>query len=178
MSALIKTLETSLFINTVKTAFFPAVLIFSTKIISLLYFSKIYNLTFYLGENSIRFNNLDLFISANDYSNIITFLSVFSFLFWLLIKGLFFHKSHISPVLSAWLHMQELAHLISDTKSLFIDIFVWLGFSWITFLLIFIHFIIGITSLWVVQVSFILNIIATIIFVIDLEREYKIFKIR
>ena len=173
-----KLFTNSLFLQTVKTAFFPSVVVFSVKIFTMLYFAKIYNLTFYLQDNSIRFNDLDLFINANDYSNMLTFLTVFSFLAWLLVKGFFFHKSHISPFLSAWLHMQDFAHLITGTQTLFMHIFVWLGFSWLTFFLIFIHFLLGITSLWVLQFSAVLCVFATILFVLDLEREYKIFKIR
>jgi len=167
-----------IFLNVIKEAIFPAVLILFVKVITLVYLIKAYDLQYFTTPRGIEFSNFEDFVLANNLSSGITYLVAFSFTSWLVFKAYFLHKTHISPTLSSWLHFQELEYLISGSLLIYIKASIWLVFLWILTLLIFIHITIGLASSWLLYVCLALSSILTILLILDFERDLHLYRKR
>lgn len=175
MNSAISLFKNTVFTHFVKVAVLPSLVLFSVKVVTLLALGVYYNLTYTFQDNAIYFSSSADFVNINDYSSAFAFLFVYSFTVWLVFKAFFFHKTHIHPRLSAWLHNQEMSYLISGSLDLYIRIVVWLVFTWLSVALIFIHFLLGLSSLWLIVTCALLAFVLTIFVIIDFERDYKMY---
>ncbi|PIR43769.1 hypothetical protein COV24_00835 [candidate division WWE3 bacterium CG10_big_fil_rev_8_21_14_0_10_32_10] len=170
-------IKNKMFFRFVEDAILPAFVILAVKSVTMIIYIVIYNLNFYIQDNSIQLTSFNDFLMANDYSNIITFLVVLSFSLWLLVKGFLFHNTHISPKLSSWLHNNELSFLIMGSYELYLKLIVWTIFLWFITLIISIHYFLGITSSWVFYSSVFFTILTTVLTMVDVERDYHLFRL-
>jgi hypothetical protein len=172
----VKTLKNQLFFKFVVFAFLPAVVLFFTKILSMLLFAGYYNISYLKTENGVVFANFQNFIFVNDLSNLITYTVMASFTIWMLIKAYFFHASHISPKFSSWLNVQNLEHLVMGSINLYLKSISWVVFTWFTTFMVLGHAIIGVGSFSVFYLTSAVSVALTVLLIVDIEKDHSIIK--
>lgn len=155
-------------------SFFPATLILLTKVSSLLVISYLFQIDYNISSNGILYQNVEDFIYLNNLSNLISFIVVFSFSLWYLIKAYFLHESHISPKFSIWLAIQDLSHLVSGSMGIYLRLLAYGFFIWIYVFIILLWAITGLGSFYVFYIVAGLAVIYTILATLDIERDYLI----
>lgn len=175
MSAL-KSVQNKLFAKFVWYSLVPSLVLFSTKIVSMLILASAYSVGYQKTPQGIYFSNFENFIFINNVSNIITFFVMFSFCVVLLIKAYFFHTSHVTPKFSAWLNIQNLEHLMVGSIDLYLKSISWVFFLWLTVILMFGHAVIGIATFNYFFIAFFFAILTTVFLVVDLEHDHSIIK--
>jgi len=176
--SLLKNYKNKFFITFVLDAILPTTLILASKIISMLLFASLYDLSYTVGNKGILFNDFNNFVLVNDYSNIFTYLVVFSFVIWLLFKAYFLHASHIKPSWASYLHLNDLGHLISRNFNIYIKLPVWIIFTWLITFVFLIHLTLNLTSSWVFYLALFLSTVATVFTIVDLEKEHNLLKLK
>ncbi len=168
-------LKNKIFYEFVLVSFFPGVLIIISKILITLLLSFIFEIKFSLSGVSFSYNQVSDFIFINDLGNTISFLILFSFAMWYLIKGYFLHDSHISPKFSVWLALQDLSHLVSGSMGIYLRIISYGIFVWLYISVIGLWYVIGLGTLTTFLICLSLGVIYTVLSVLDIEREYLIY---
>ncbi len=173
----IKHIQKRVFYNFVKASFYPSAVTAGLKIFYLLAFSKIYEVSFLKTPAGIVYNDFDKFIFVNSASNILVFATLSLGLFYLLIKAFFLHDIHISPKLSAFLYVQNMQKLITTSVTLYTNLFAWLLFSYLMVFLILFQAILLYESYVVFLITLFITVFATILVVMDLEKDHEILKV-
>lgn len=172
----IKHIQKRVFYNFVKASFYPSAVLAGLKIFYLLLFSKLYGVLFLETPIGIVYNDFDKFIFVNSISNILVFATLMLGLFYQIIKAFFLHDVHISPKLSAFLYAQNLERFITTSVTLYTNIFAWLLFSYLMVFLILFQAILRYENFIVFFVSLFFVIVATVVVIVDLEKDHEILK--
>ena len=172
---LLPKLKNKIFYEFVLISFFPGLLIIISKFLLTVILSFIFDVQFSFNGTVFTYNELPDFIFINDLGNLISFIFLFSFALWFLIKGYFLHDSHISPRFSVWLALQDLSHLVSGSLGIYLRIISYGIFVWLYTTVIGMWYMIGLGSLSTFLISLCLSIIYTVLSILDIEREYLIF---
>jgi hypothetical protein len=171
-----KSFTNKLFTKFVIYAFLPAIVMFFTKIVSMLLLSTFYDVRFEKTSSGFMFYDINQFLFVNNLSNIITYITMAGFTVWLLIKAYYFHQSHVSPKFSAWLNVQNLEHLLIGSVELYLKMVAWLFFLWMTTIIMFVHAVIGIAAINYSYVAFVSSTFLTVMFIVDIERDQSILR--
>jgi hypothetical protein len=94
-------------------------------------------------------------------------------LFYIILKSMAFHDSHISPKLSARLFSLRLPAFIQNSFELFSQGVVWLSYLFLLMLVSGIMALFDLMYSWVFYFSFVLSVVATSLIVLDVEREVR-----
>ena len=152
-------------------AIVPAMLLIGIRLVSVVFFSRYLGIPFTFGPTGFSFSNPTDFVAINSYSLFAMIFVLIVGLLYILIKAYSFHDSHIKPSTTAKLFVWKIPFFIQSSFELYSQGAVWLSYA---FLLMFTAAIMGVFRIifpWVFVASLILCLIATVLFVLDVERE-------
>lgn len=157
-------------------AIVPAVLLLATRIVSIVIVSRYLRLEFELSKTGFVFRTIEDYVKVNSYSALVMVVVLIVGLFFVLIKSLAFHESHIKPSVTSKLFSLNIHSLIQNSFDLYTQGAIWLSYS---YLLLIVNGIMTLSSLmyrWVFFITLGSTILTTVLFVFDIEEEIKISK--
>ena len=157
-------------------AIVPAVLLLASRVVSIILVSKYLGLNFEITKAGFIFESASDYIKVNSYSTLIMVALLMIGISYILIKSLFFHDSHIKPAVTSKLFSLNAQSLIQGSFELYTQGIVWLSYS---YLLLLVSGIMALSNLmydWVFYITFGSTLLATVLFVSDVEDEIKIKK--
>ncbi len=158
-------------IKLIDQAIVPALVIFASKIISTIVVAKYFGVSFTLGSAGFIYSNTKDYLLVNSYSTFCMVAILALGLFYILLKSLVFHSSHITPSLTAKLFSLRLSAFIQDSFDLYSQGTVWISYSYLMLLITLVMFLFGSLYAWVFISALVVTVTATVLFVLDIENE-------
>ena len=170
-------MASKILLKLIDEAILPAVLIVSSKILSLAAIIYLFQIPWELSTTAfptLAFTNPSNLIFVNSYSNMVVFISICAGLLWVLVRAHVFHDTHILPSLSIRLLSWDLTGLLTSSHEIFHKAVVWFGFLWLALLFLGLQVLFGVTYLWIFAAAIPATIFLTWLLIEDLERELAI----
>ncbi len=158
-------------IKLIDYAIFPAVMIVAAKIIGIIFLAKYFQASYVVDGLRASFENYENYIAINSYSSYFMLTAVLGGLVWVVVKAHVFHDTHVTPALSAKLFNSNLDSLIHDTETIFSQSFIWLSYSWLLTIMFGVQSYYSLSYWSVFWVSLAASVLATVLLVMDIERE-------
>ena len=162
---------TKLLIKLIDYAIIPAITLVAAKVIGIIFLIQYYEIEYKTSNIKLLISNPDDFVLINTYSSFFMFFVVFAGVIWVLIKAHVFHDTHVTPTLSARLYEMDLEELISSTKVVFSQTFIWLSYLWLMTFMFGAQAYYGLSLYILFYISFLVSFIATVLIAIDINRE-------
>lgn len=154
----------------------PAILLLSTRIISVVLVSRYFDINFTISGFGFEFNSTGDYILVNSYSIFFMILVLTVGLLYILLKTYIFHDSHITPGLTAKLFTLKLSSFIQSSFELYSQGSIWLSYSYLIMLVSGLMAFYGLLYTWVFYVSFVMSVLSTILLIVDVENELTLSK--
>lgn len=152
----------------------PVVLIFSSKIISLIVTARYLGVSYSIQDNKLYFDRFSDLVLANNVSNLfVLFLLVLGTVL-VLVRLYHFHASHIHPVFLTKLLESDLEFAVSTSFNLFHQVAVWLSLGLALLVSFLVQTLFSWTSPWIFILGLFSLLLLAVLAVLDLEREVKI----
>lgn len=161
-------------VKLVDEAIVPALVLLSARVITALVLTKIHNMTFSFTASGFVYGSHDEFLFLNSYSTLAMVCVITVGLLYVLMKSHFFHSTHIKPHTSARLFSLNLSGFIQTSFELYSQGAIWLSYSYLLLFSTGIMLYFELIYTWIFYVSFVLTLISTYLFVIDVEKELQI----
>lgn len=152
----------------------PAILLLSVRIVSVVLVSNNLGIQYSVGASGFEFTSQSDYVLINSYSTLFMVGALALGLFYIIIKSLVFHDTHISPRLTAKLFSLRLPAFIQNSFELFSQGVVWLSYIFLITLVSGMMSLFDLMYSWVFYVSLIVCVVATSIIVLDVEREVRL----
>lgn len=152
----------------------PVVLIFSSKIISLILTARYLGVSFSIENNRIYFDRFSGLVLANNFSNFVVLVIAVLGASLVLIRLYYFHASHIHPSFLAKLLGSDLEFAVSTSFDLFHQAAVWLSLGLVLVISFMVQALFGWTSPLVFILGLFSFLLLAVLAVLDLEREVNI----
>lgn len=159
-------------------AVFPAALMIVSKLAGLSLANKIFNLGWNLETSTgslfsvrISYTDAQAVITSNTYSNLFMIIAMLIGVGTVLFQGYFLHSSHQNPRVLVKLMDINFILWLTDSETLFPKLAVWIGFLWVSTLIIITQTIQATSEPWVATIALILSVIFTWLGIHDFERE-------
>ncbi|MBW6441336.1 hypothetical protein K0B04_00280 [Patescibacteria group bacterium] len=163
-------------VKLIDKAIIPALLLLSSRIVSIILVAKYYGISFKIDSSGFVFQNSSDYVKVNSYSALImTFMLVIG-LGYVVIKSLFFHESHIKPTFTARLFSLKAESFIQNSYEIYTQGAIWLSYSYLLLIVSGIMSASGLMYSWVFYVILGITLSTTLIFILDMEEEIKIKK--
>lgn len=163
-------------IKLVDEAIFPAILLLTTRLISMFLVSKYLSTDFEIKSTGIFFAGVADYVKVNSYSTLFMALALTAGLIFIVLKSFVFHDSHITPGLSAKLHALRVPSLIQSSLDIYSAGTIWLSYLYLLLAVSAVMTLFGILYSWVFFTILITTILVTVFFIMDVEHEVKINK--
>jgi hypothetical protein len=161
-----------------KAAVFPAALMIVSKLAGLSLANRLFNLGWNLETNvgslfSVRISYLSAqsVIISNTYSNMVMIITMLLGSGITIFQGYFLHTSHQNPKVLVKLMNINFLVWLTDSETLFPKMAVWIGFMWISTLVVIAQTIQSVSDPWVATLALITTTIFTWLSINDFERE-------
>ncbi len=157
-------------------AIVPAFLLLGARLISIVLVSRYLKLDFELSKTGLVFGSVEDYVKVNSYSALVMVAVLILGLLFVLIKSIVFHESHIKPSVTSKLFSLNISSLIQNSFDLYTQGAIWLSYA---YLLLIVSGIMTLSSLmykWVFFITLGSTILATVLFVFDVEEEIKVSK--
>ena len=161
-------------VKLIDEAIVPALILAGAKVLGVLFVNSLFNLNWSISSWQIIYSSRDDFIMANSYSSLIMYSVIVAGLIYVIIKAFYFHDSHVSPKVSAFLHLHRKDFIIQTTLGIYSKAIIWLSYTWLTTVILAIQFVFGLVFPWVLYLCAFVSIVATLLLLIDIEREFYI----
>lgn len=161
-------------VKLIDQAIVPAIILLCTRLIAVIVISYILGVKFSFDDRGFIFPSIESYIQVNSYSTFAMVLVIAAGLFYMLLKALFFHDTHITPNLTAKLFNYHLSSFIQSSFELYSQGVVWLGYSYLLTAMAGVFSYYKLLFPWVFYVSMILSIFSTVILIFDVEEEIKV----
>ncbi len=158
-------------IKLIDYAIFPAVLIVAAKIIGIVFLTHYFQADYAVDGVRLSFENFENFIAINSYSSYFMLASVLGGLIWVVVKAHVFHDTHVTPSLSAKLYNSNMQGLIHNSETIFSQAFIWLSYAWLLTIMFGVQSFYALSYWSVFWFSLIASVVATVLLVVDVERE-------
>lgn len=165
-------------IKLVDEAIFPAILLLATRIISMFMVSKYLGINFEMKGNGILFINMGDYVKVNSYSTLFMLIALILGLILIILKSFVFHDSHISPGFSAKLYALKISSLIQTSLDIYSQGTIWLSYLYLLLAVSSVMTLFGMLYSWVLFTALVATVLATALFIMDVEHEIKIGKDR
>ena len=152
----------------------PAILLLSTRLISVVMISRYFDITFRIGPGGFVFNSQEDYILVNSYSTFVMIVVLTVGLLYILLKSYLFHESHITPGMTAKLFSLKLSSFIQSSFDLYSQGSIWLSYSYLITFATGFMFLFKLMYPWVFYSALFLTLISTVLLVIDVENEIKV----
>jgi hypothetical protein len=163
-----------LLVKLIDRAIVPAVLLLATRVVSIVLISKYLGISVSISKSGFVFESFTDFVKVNSYSTLAMTAILILGLFYILLKSLAFHDSHIKPALSAKVFSLKVQHLIQGSFHLYAEAAIWLSYAYLLLLFSGIMFVSTLLYAWVFYIVAGITLVSTILFIFDLEEEMKI----
>jgi len=167
-------------LSLIKYSLFPALLLVIGKILGVYFVASMFrmNVEFSMNDYNIFFFKASVsasqLLTLSSYSDIFMFLTIVLGMSFVLFRALVLHDSHISSNTVFKLAKYNLLDLIGTSFELYHSGIIWLLFTWISTVLIYINCSKGITYVWVLFIAVVFSIFFSIIFARDLISEINL----
>ena len=163
-------------IKLIDQAIIPAIVLLATRIVSLVLVSNQYGYSYSVGATGFTVNSPEEVANLNSYSTLFMAIVLALGLTYILIKALVFRDSHISPSTTAKLYSLKFDYLIQNSYKLYTQGSVWLSYLYLLTVFSGYMALNQIAYIWVFYITFLLSLILTVLFVMDVEHEMAINK--
>lgn len=163
-------------IKLVDQAIIPAILLLVTRVISVIFLADYFKAAVSIDNTGFVFADKSEYFLVNTYSIFVMLVVIAVGLLYVLIKSFAFHDSHISPSLTTKLFSLNVASIIQGSFDLYSQGTVWISYLYLMFFVSATFSFFGLIDTWVVWVAFVLTILITVLFIIDVEHEIKVSK--
>lgn len=157
-------------------AIVPAVLLIASRLISIILVSKYFGVAFKITNHGFIVQNSYDYVKVNSYSILFMTIMLVIGLSYVLIKSIFFHDSHIKPTITAKLFSIKAESLIQNSYEIYTQGAVWMSYAYMLLVVSGIMAIYNLMYKWVFYVITGVALVATLLFVFDIEEEIKIKK--
>lgn len=164
-------------IKLIDEAIVPAILLISVRIISVVLVSEYFRIPFSISNSGFIFNSSESYVKVNSYSLLFMLAALVLGLSLTLVKSLFLHSTHITPKLTAKVFSLKLSSFIQNSFDLYSQGAIWLSYLYLLLLISAVMALFGLVYGWVFYISLATGILATVLFIIDIEKEINIDKI-
>ncbi|MBF0253459.1 MAG: hypothetical protein HQL29_06565 [Candidatus Omnitrophica bacterium] len=162
-----------LLIKLIDQAIIPALVLFSTRIISMIALSMYFEIPFTLTDKGFVFDGAQQYILINSYSLLIMTLVLAISLAFFLIKAHIFHDTHITPKLTATLFSVRMQSLIQNSLDLYTKGAIWISYAYLMTMLTGALAIYSYIYPSIFYLTLGISVVATILFIWDIEYEVK-----
>lgn len=156
----------------------PAIFLLVTRLVSVVLVAKYFSIPFEVGASGFIFHTAQEYVIINTYSTFYMMVALAVGLLYVLSKSLLFHETHIRPHLSAKLFSVRLHGLIQSTFDLYTQGSIWLSYCYLMLIVSGFMSLFKLVLPWVFYVSTALCVVTTLLFVLDVEEEFKVSKKR
>ncbi len=157
----------------VDRAILPALLLLCAKVVGTVLANYYWHLAWDFTDTGITYFSQEDYVLANSYSSLLMFAVVFLGLVATIIKSRVFHEKVVSPRLSAKLASMGASSLIVTSYDLYSSALIWLSYGWLTTFVLAVSAYFHLNYSWVTLVALGLTGAATLLMVVDVERELK-----
>ena len=161
-----------------RAAVFPAALMIVSKLAGLSLANRFFDLGWTLETNvgslfSVRISYPDVqsVIISNTYSNLVMLITMLLGTGIAIFQGYFLHDSHQNPRVLVKLTNIDFLIWLTDSEKLFPVLAVWIGFMWISTLVVIAQTIQSVSDPWVATLALIATTLFTWLAINDFERE-------
>jgi hypothetical protein len=126
---------------------------------------------FFLFKTSATGSDL---LTLSSYSDIFMFLIIVLGMSVILFRAVVFHDTHISSNMVFKLAKYNLLDLIGTSFELYHSGIIWVAFTWVSTIIIFLNCTKGLTYVWVLFVAVVFSMFFSIIFARDLISEINL----
>jgi hypothetical protein len=165
-----------LLVKLIDQAIVPAIVLLSTRILSIIGISVYLGITYEINQAGFTFSNPNDYVLVNTYSTFFMLLILVIGLFYILVKALVLHDSHIAPHLSAKLANLRLSSFIQASFDLYSQGSIWLSYTFLLTAVTGVLALFGLVFSWVFYVGLALSLLAAFFLVLDVENEIVIKK--
>uniref|UniRef100_A0A7C4TLU7 Uncharacterized protein n=1 Tax=candidate division WWE3 bacterium TaxID=2053526 RepID=A0A7C4TLU7_UNCKA len=158
-------------VKLVDEAIVPAIVLFSVRILAAILIAKAYDISFSFGLRGFTYNSQEDFLFVNSYSTLAMISVLAVGLFYVLIKSYLFHDTHVAPHTAAKLFSLNLSGFIQTSFDVYSQGVIWLSYSYLLVIASGIMFYFGLVYPWVFYSSLALTFIATLLLILDVEKE-------
>ena len=158
-------------IKLVDEAILPAILLIVCRIVSVVLVSRYLAIGFDLTASGFTFQSPKDYVVINSYSTL-AMICVLTFgLFYVLLKSLAFHDTHITPKLTAKIFSLRLQSFMQSSFELYSQGSIWLSYSYLFLFCSGIMAYLGMIFPWIFFLSLAVTVGASYLFVLDIESE-------
>jgi len=165
-----------LLLKLIDQAIIPAVLLVSTRIISIILVSKQSSINFVLNSNGFAFYSAADYLAINTMSTFFMTVALSLGIGYVILKSMVFHDSHIKPHLSAKLFSFKLHRLIQSSYDLYTQGTIWLSYMYLLTLASGVMLLFEMIRGWAFYISLAMTLLYTLLFILDIEAEIDINK--
>lgn len=158
-------------VKLIDEAIVPAISLLSVRVLSVVALGRYLDIPFAFSSTGFVYQNAEDFVLVNSYSLLSMIIVVTLGLVYILTKAYLFHDSHVKPGATAKLFSLRLTSFIQSSFDLYSQGAIWMSYSYLLMFVAGIMGVFGLVYMWVFFVSIFLSIMATILFVIDVEKE-------
>ncbi len=163
-------------VRLIDKAVIPAVLLIASRVISIIIASKYFGVAFKITNHGFIVQNSYDYVKVNSYSILFMIFMLVIGLSYVVIKSVFFHDSHIKPTITAKLFSIKAESLIQNSYEIYTQGAVWLTYSYMLLMVSGIMLLTNLVYDWVFYIITGVTLLATLLFVFDVEEEMKIKK--
>ncbi len=162
-----------LLIKLIDQAIIPAVVLLSARIISMSLLAMYFEVPFEITKRGFIFEGKEQYMQINSYSLLVMAIVLGISLAFFLLRAHVFHDTHITPKLTASLFSLRMQGLVQNSLDLYTKGAIWISYAYLMTI------VTGALSLYSLIYPFVfyttlaISIIATILFVSDVENELK-----
>jgi len=158
-------------------AIVPAIVVVVAKVGAVVFLVRWLDLGWHFNTEtllpSVVFENAEVGVWVNSYSNLFLYLVVLTGLIWVLVKAYHFHDRHVAPAFVLQLLSWNLTGLLASSEDIYHQGVIWISYLWLVTVLIAAHFLLGVTFGWILVVAGVLSLLATWLLIADVEREVE-----
>jgi hypothetical protein len=169
----------SSFVKILDNSLFPAAVMILGKLLGVVLATATLNIPFSIKEYADSIFSVRAVVRAEDllsvtsYSDLIMFLTVALFLTFSVFRAVFLHSSHVKPTLVSRLANNNLLKLIRNSYEIYHYAVVWIIFTWVSNILIFINIYRGLTYSWIGITTLLFSILMTVVLLQDVYKEIE-----
>lgn len=169
-------MTSKLLIKLIDKAIVPAILLLTTRVVSIVLMSSYLNFDFSIGLSGFTFQNSIEYIFINSYSTLVMTVVLIAGLVYVLIKSYVFHDSHIKPSVTAKLFELKVPSLIQSSFDIYSQATIWISYAYLLLIISGIMMYNKLIYSWVFYVVLGMTVVTTVFFIFDIENEISLNK--
>ncbi|GIW69374.1 MAG: hypothetical protein KatS3mg101_0121 [Patescibacteria group bacterium] len=162
-----------LLIKLIDQAIIPAIVLLSARIISIVLLAMYFEVPFELTKRGFIFEGKDQYLQVNSYSLLAMTVVLAISLAFFLIRAHVFHDTHITPKLTATLFSLRMQGLVQNSLDLYTKGAIWISYAYLMTIVTGALSVYSLSYPFVFYITLAVAVIATILFVSDIENEIK-----